>query len=96
MWCRHCHGNTKERGERNFKQRVTDKEGIVLGTYSGNHIKVLIKCKLGHQWEALPSNISACKWCDVYGYKEYNGGSTRFMRTVEERNGKVLGTYINA
>lgn len=95
MWCRYCHGNTKEQGEENFYRRVAEKEGIVLGEYKGNHNRVLVQCKLGHQWNILPHNLTTGKWCDVCNYKHLGGGSERFMKIIDERKGKVLGQYVN-
>lgn len=96
IWCRYCHGNTREQGEISFHQRVAEKGGIILGPYLGNHKKVLVQCKLGHQWEVLPHNLASGKWCPACGYVHHGGGSARFMQTVNERKGKVLGEYINA
>ena len=68
MWCRYCHGNTREQGEENFYKRVEEKEGKVLGTY---HNHVLIQCKKGHQWDVLLYNLTVGKWCPVCGYKHH-------------------------
>lgn len=96
MWCRYCHGNAREQGEENFKQRVADKGGKILGKYLGNHTKVNVQCKFGHEWEILPYNLASGKWCPVCGYKNHGGGSTRFVRTVADRGGKVIEDYINS
>lgn len=96
MWCRYCHGNTREQGEINFRQRVSQRSGIVLGKYSGNHNKVLIQCELGHQWEVIPYNLAKGKWCPTCGYKHHGGRSDRFMQTLQERKGILLDPYINS
>lgn len=96
MWCRYCHGNTREQGEENFNKRVVEKEGKILGKYTGNHGHILVQCKKGHQWEMMPYNLATGKWCPVCGYKDHGGGSKRFLETLEERKGKLIGTYINA
>ena len=95
MWCRYCHGNTREQGEASFYERVAKKEGFVVGKYTGNHNQVSVQCKLGHQWEMMPCNLAAGKWCPVCGYKHHGGGSKRFLETLEARKGKLIGTYIN-
>lgn len=96
MWCRYCHGNTREQGETNFRQRVAEKGGIILGTYEGNHKHVLVQCAEGHQWELMPCNLVNGKWCPTCAYRHHGGGSTRFLRTLEERGGKLIGKYVNA
>lgn len=96
IWCRYCHGNTKEQGEINFYNRVVEKGGKVIGIYKGNLRTVLIECALGHQWEASPPNITAGKWCPACGYAHHRNDDERFFKTIEERKGRVLGQYINA
>lgn len=95
MWCRYCHGNTREQGEERFLQRVADKGGVVVGKYVGNHNHVLVQCSQGHQWDILPYNLTVGKWCPVCGYKDHGGGSKRFLEILEERKGKLLGRYTN-
>jgi hypothetical protein len=96
MWCRYCHGNTREQGEDNFRQRVAEKGGTILGTYAGNHVHVLVQCKEGHQWEMKPHNLTTGKWCPTCAYRHHGGGSARFVQTLTERGGKLLGKYINS
>ena len=96
MWCRYCHGNPREQGEVNFRKRVAEKGGTVIGPYMGNVNKILIQCHLGHQWEAFPYNITVGKWCNVCGYTNHRGGGEQMFKIVEERKGKVLGNYVNA
>lgn len=95
MWCRYCHGNTLERGEENFRKRVVEKGGLVLGAYTGNANHILVQCVEGHQWEIKPHNVTAGKWCPVCAYRHHGGGSTRFLRTLDERGGKLLDRYVN-
>lgn len=96
MWCRYCHGNTREQGENNFKQRVIEKGGLIIGKYTTNQDKVLVQCALGHQWEIFPFNLTNGKWCPVCAYKNHKGGSEKFFQVVANNKGKILGEYINS
>ena len=96
MWCRYCNGNTRQQGEENFKLRVAERKGTILGNYTGNNNKVLVQCELGHQWEIFPFNLTSGKWCPVCGYKHHKGGSDKFYQVVAENKGEVLGQYVNA
>lgn len=96
MWCRYCHGNTREQGEIAFYRRVADKGGKALTKYTGNHNYVSVQCgDCEAIWNILPYNLCADKWCPVCAYKDHGGGATRFLQTLEDRGGKLVGEYIN-
>lgn len=100
-WCPKCsrkeaQRKSLEKGETSFIQKVTEREGIVIGNYIGTHNNILIQCKFGHQWEPRPNNIKSGKWCPACSYKTANGGSTKFLEILENRKGKLIGEYINS
>lgn len=93
MWCRFCHGNTREQGMETFYNRVAQKDGTVLGQYVNSNSHVLVRCKCGREWNALPHNIYCDKWCPTCGHTNYEA-IEKFYKIVEDHGGKVIGEYV--
>jgi len=85
-----------------LKEIVSEKNGNILSEkYLGSKIKLQFKCKEGHKWKALPSDIKNGSWCPICVKK--NRGNNRKLTIEEmqfiamERGGKCLSTeYINS
>lgn len=89
--CLRCSGKTLEQGNKRFIEEVTKKGGIILGTYTGHHGKVLLQCKFNHRWEVKPGDLYAGDWChscflDI--------AKNKFLQKVKDHNGKVLDEYL--
>lgn len=95
-WCPTCAGLSSDVAKEKFITIVKEKGGRVLGKYMNNRTKVSIECKMGHDWEPIPTNImSHGYWCPVCAGNSSKVGEERFRKIVELRSGKVLGDYKN-
>ena len=63
-WCSECSGNKKGTIEE-FKRIAKERGGECLSNeYINNSTHLRFKCKEGHIWNALPSNVkNKCSWC---------------------------------
>lgn len=67
-WCRIC--SAKRCGEKRklsieeMHRIASDRGGKCLsGEYTNSFVKLRWECSLGHQWEAIPSNVKRGAWC---------------------------------
>lgn len=74
----------------------------VLGIYSGNHNKILHKCKIdGHEWYAMPSSIlrgSGCPKCaSLLRKQKRRKRHEDYIKEVADINPniEVVGEYVN-
>lgn len=79
----------------NFCNVVANKRGLIVGTYVNNETKILIQCDKGHTWEAEPHSIKKGSWCLKCSGRCPIQAREDFYRIVDEKDGIVLGTYIN-
>lgn len=69
--------------------------------YINAHTKLKWECKLGHQWEAVPSSIQQGTWCPKCAIKSSGNSQRLSIEEMQEiavsRGGKCLSEhYINA
>lgn len=78
--------------------------GKCLSTeYKNNHIKLRWRCKLGHEWEAIPNSVAPRagfkgSWCPICaGRLSKRGMLQQLIDLAVSRNGKLLSkNYRNA
>lgn len=69
-WCPHCYNEKKRRLNR-LKYTIEDMQAIAASRggrcrsheYRNTNSKLTWECSQGHQWEAIPGNVLAGKWC---------------------------------
>jgi hypothetical protein len=98
-WCPFCVGRGKT--IQDMQQLAAQHRGQCLSdTYKTNSTKLLWQCQVGHQWEAIPSNVLRGSWCPVCGHAR--GGPKRLslqaMRAIAaSRGGRCLSDdYVNS
>src|SRR5579862_4463993 len=82
---------TKDR----FYARVNEKEGIVIGNYVNNEIKLEIKCRNDHIFSTPPRAVLAKKWCQSCAGNSPILAKEKFLKKVEEKGGLLLEEYVN-
>lgn len=69
-WCHQC-SPSKRKTIEDMRMLAKRKEGECLSdVYVNSKSKLKWKCKSGHIWEALPTNISRGKWCPICGDRQ--------------------------
>lgn len=71
LWCPVC-GGTKKLNIKEMERLAKSRGGKCLSTkYMNNKTKLKWRCKEGHTWEAMPSNIkNHGKWCPICARKK--------------------------
>lgn len=93
-WCPHCAGNTVEQGENRFRQTITKKGGIIISPYINRYTKITIQCPNNHIFQSRPGCINQGQWCSKCANKCPEQAQSRFITTVQDRGGVVLGQYV--
>lgn len=92
--CKICARNDTETCEKNFRERIAEIGGKVLGEYRGANISIKCECRYGHQCNPSPSNVKKgggiCQIC--YG-NDPEISEKNFRERIAEFGGKVLGKY---
>lgn len=95
-WCMKCYGNCPEQAKEKFYEIVKEKGGKIIDEYKGGNIKIEIECKNKHKWIVTPSSINSGSWCWKCLGTHPEQSKEKLYKIVEEKDGKVLGEYINA
>jgi hypothetical protein len=96
-WCPVCSNNCPKQAAEKFYQKVKDKEGITLGIYNGAYNKVTVQCKNGHIYDIIPHNLmSLDTWCPKCSNNCPEKAKEKFIQTVKNKSGVVIGEYINS
>jgi len=97
-WCPLCRkGNLSKKEIQQYEKLASTRGGSCLSsTYINSSTKLKWQCKLGHIWEASPTNIKLGSWCPIC--KENSKISILDMKQfAQKRNGKCLSVkYFNA
>ncbi len=65
-WCIQCFRDKAKGTIEQMEAIAKEREGHCISkTYIGSKEKLNWVCKMGHQWEATPSNIKQGSWCPV-------------------------------
>ena len=96
-WCPGCSGNCPKLAAANFYAKVRENEGTVLGVYTGAYNRVRVRCINDHEWDCVPHSVTASNtWCAKCKNVSKEQACEKFMRTVHEKGGIVLGVYVNS
>lgn len=96
-WCPKCYGNCPDQARESFYNIVEQRGGCVVGKYINSHVKVKIRCQNNHEWDANPTDIKTSNsWCPKCSDKCPIQSKERFYAKVQEKEGIILGSYINA
>lgn len=90
-WCPYC-GHSVKLTLQEFQEISKQKGGLCLSTeYVNQNTKLRFRCKKGHEWEGLPTNIKGGKWClKCSGYAKLT--IEDMQRLAESRSGKCLSS----
>jgi hypothetical protein len=93
--CRKCSNKCPGQAEERFFATVFLQDGTVIGEYVNVHMKVEIRCKLGHLFEMTPGHISQGKWCRKCRNVCPVQAHERFVEVVNSQGGTIIGKYVN-
>ena len=86
------------RAEANFRARVAELGGEVIGVYVRTKLRVTVRCPEGHVNDIWPSAVlrgsGICLPCTYAAWKV--GPAAEFRARVEKLGGTVLGEYVNS
>ncbi len=92
--CRFCEGNAPELGEAKFIENMAAKGGTILGKYTNRYTGVPSLCDKQHPFLAIPASIARGCWClkcvDLCPIQ----AKERFIASVTDQGGKVIGEYV--
>jgi len=93
--CKICAGNDSKTAEENFRKRIQELGGAVIGEYRGNNTPVDCICSEGHPCRPLPSNIRKRQgMCKICAGKDPKTAEENFRKRIgEELGGVVIGEY---
>ena len=94
-WCAECFGN-RRKTINFFKEKAKERAGECLtGTYSGSKVRLHFRCKHGHEWKALPYEITKGRWCArCMGNKRTLDD---YIKMANQKGGQILTQeYVNA
>ena len=95
--CRICAGIDSKTSEDNFRKRINELGGKVIGEYKTNRDKVQCKCKKGHICNPAPSDIQQGHgMCRVCTGTDPKTAEDNFRKRINELGGFVIGKYINS
>lgn len=92
--CKKCAGLCPEDAAKNFKAKIEELGGKLIGEYKRSDLGVLCICKNGHEFYAVPDNVkqrnNICKKCAKKCPIE---AEKRFRERIAELGGEVIGEY---
>jgi len=96
--CRICAGNDPKTSEQNFRNKIIECKGELIGEYIRSGTPVECKCEKGHICNIRPGNIInlyhiPCKICAGLDPKI---AEANFIFNITELGGEVIGEYINS
>jgi hypothetical protein len=93
--CMICARNDPETAEANFRKRIKELGGQVIGEYNGVHIPVECRCSEGHTCTPMPSNIQKMQgMCKICSERDPKTAEENFRKSIEKLGGIVIGEYV--
>jgi len=74
---------------------IKTKGGRLISPFTKQRDLHIVECSQGHQWSVRPYNIKGGKWCPKCANKDISQSIERLHAVVRERNGEIIGTYVN-
>lgn len=101
-WCPRCLGTPSSDLQR-MQAIARRRGGECLSKRYSPYSKLRMRCRAGHEWAALPSNLTAGQWCAACSYAERAGRKWEKLtladmeETASARGGECLSDeYVNA
>jgi hypothetical protein len=95
--CRECSKTCPIAAERNFREKIKELGGEVIGEYINSKTTVKCICKNKHECTPRPDYIqSGNKMCPKCSNKCSEQVEEKFKELVIKSGGKVIGEYINS
>ena len=95
--CKTCAGSDPLQAELNFRARVAELGGTVIGVYESSSTPVDYICRAGHACRSRPNNIQQgvgiCGQCAANDSAE---AELNFRAMVTELGGTVIGPYVRS
>lgn len=96
-WCNFC-DQSVSRGAFSdiFRSLVAEKDGEVIGEYTGSTSRIEVRCEKGHVFSSTPSNIVNCdSWCDhpCCSRRSWKDTEAAFRLALQESAATLLDEY---
>jgi len=92
--CKTCAGSDPLQAELNFRARVAELGGTVIGVYESSSTPVDYVCRAGHACRSRPNNIQqGVGICGQCAANDSAKAELNFRAMVAELGGTVVGTY---
>jgi len=92
--CIICSGNDYKTAEDNFRKRITELGGQVIGEYKGNKIKIKCICRIGHECNIKPNGVTSGQgMCKICSGTDSKTAGANFIKRIEKLGGRVIGEY---
>lgn len=93
---RHKMSNRKAKADAEFRQRITDLGGRVVGDYVNAHTKVECHCCNGHICLPTPAKIQQGRgMCRICAGNDSETAEEDFRQRIAAMGGTVIGKYVN-
>lgn len=95
--CTICSGYDRETCIMQFYMILAFKNGEALEEYKNRHTQILLRCNTcTNEWKVTPNCIMKGHWCSICAGKNSQQAEEKFYKNIKEKNGIVLGKYINS
>lgn len=95
--CRTCVNQDPAVSEQNFRDRIKQLGGEVLGKYISTHLKIQCRCPKGHICNPHPASIRrGCDMCIICLKLDFDTARQNFYDKIKELEGTVTGEYVGA
>lgn len=95
--CPVCSRQCPEDASDRFRVLVEGQGGAVIGAYVDNKTRVEVQCASGHTYLTAPTVVfQGYGICGICSKKSKADGEDRFRVTVQERDGVVVGDYVDS
>jgi hypothetical protein len=95
--CKTCSGHDSKIAEENFRKRIEELGGRVIGEYVRNSAPIECICPEGHECKTLPNGIQqGGGMCIICSGKDSKTVEDTFRKRIEELGGRVIGEYTGA
>jgi DNA-directed RNA polymerase subunit RPC12/RpoP len=95
-WCSDCPTKRSINTKIKFNDIINKNNAEVINKYINAKTLMEIICNNGHTFYLSPSDIIRGRWCQECPSKRFLKAKEKFYKKVGEKNGKVLGIYINS
>lgn len=95
--CKTCVNQDPAVSEKNFRDRIKQLGGEVLGEYVSTHIKIQCRCPKGHICNPNPTSLRrGCNMCTICMNLDFDAAGQNFYSAIKALEGMVVGEYKGA